>query len=243
MPSFLRLVACLLVAAVGLAVAADDDSVHIHFFSGSKEYKSQPSLEAWKTRLEERGVTCTLFHAGDKSKVGADAFAPLAEADLMVVFCRRWKLDDEAKEALAAYLESGKPIVGIRTGSHAWNYDGFDREIMGGSYKGHGGGEEVQVLVEEDAADHPILEGIESWTRQGKLYRNNDNAEDTVTLLTGKGANDSQPLAWCREHEGRRTFYTGMGYPHDFENEHFQRLMHNALGWCLQHEHPGREAE
>lgn len=221
------------------------EPLHFLFLSGSQEYQSKPSLEAWKAELEAKHpVTITLCHAKDKSKGPIEGFEAIENADLLVAFCRRWILPKEQNAMLEAYVASKKPIIGIRTASHGFNsYKPFD-SILGGSYKGHGGQEQVVVSVVSDHQDHPILAGVPAqWDRVGKLYHNKKNAEDTITLLKGVGQKSSteEPLAWAREHEGRRTFYTGMGYPHDFENEHFKTLMHNALSWCLQQELSAKE--
>jgi type 1 glutamine amidotransferase len=203
--------------------------------SGSEQYQSEESLLGFKAYLEEHyNVKCTMTLAKDK---GSDlpGIEALDGADLMVVFCRRVKVPSEQLERIKEWRRKGKPVIGIRTASHAFqNWLEFDRAILGGDYKGHGGDEQTRILIADDAKDHPILSGVKEWTRPGKLYRNPNLAEDVTVLLTGIGKNDRQPVAWCRTYDkekGGRSFYTSMGYPHDFQNDNFRRLTLNAISW------------
>lgn len=241
-----RLVAMLVVAALaaaGACAGGEDESkpaeaaIRVHMISGSKEYRSEPSLKAFKEYLEKHyPIACTMSLGTDGGKDLPNLEA-LEEADLMLVFCRRQKISGEQLARIKKWCEAGKPVLGIRTASHAFQgYLAMDREVFGGSYKGHGGGETVQVKIHPPNKEHPILCGVEPWSRHGTLYRNRDNAEDTVLLLTGTGQKSGQaePVAWARQyakHKTARAFYTSMGYPHDFENENFRRMLVNAIYW------------
>jgi len=209
----------------------------VHMISGSKEYKSAESLPAFAAYLARScGIACTVSLADDGGKDIPD-LDKLDGADVLLIFCRRNKATGGDLEKIKAWFAAGKPAIGIRTASHA--FQGFlemDKQVFGGSYKGHGGGETVDVKLDEKNAAHPILKGVEPWTREGKLYRNKDNATDTVTLLTGTGAKskDVEPVAWARVYDkdkDGRCFYTSMGYVHDFGNANFARLLVNAIHW------------
>ncbi len=228
-------------AMTALVAVADDepaaDPLHVHMISGSKAYQSEPSLKAFAAYLEkELGATCTFSLGSDRGKDLPNLDA-LGSADVLVVFCRRQKVPEDQLKKIKDWCAAGKPVVGIRTASHAFqDWLAMDKEIFGGSYKGHGKGEPVQVKVHEANQDHPILEGVEPWTRDGALYRNPDNAGDAILLLTGTGANsgDTQPVAWARVYDKKkdaRAFMTSMGYPHDFKNENFRRLLVGAIRW------------
>jgi len=208
--------------------------VKIHMISGSKQYKSEASLTAFKAYLEKHfNVRCTLTRTKDGSKDLPNIDA-LDGADVLVVFCRRLKLPPEPLAKIKGWCKAGKPVVGVRTASHAFQtWLAFDREVLGGDYQGHGGGEkEIRVTVE--AKDHPILAGVQDWVRPGMLYRNPGLAKDVTVLLRGAGKKDAQPLAWARTYDKTRdgrSFYTSMGLPGDFENETFRKLLVNAITW------------
>ena len=227
------------------AAADDSKGLRIHMLSGSGEYKSAESLPKWAELLKADGHTCTIA-TGVKEE---EDITNLKNCDVLVVFSKRWKLDDEALEHLKA-VATTKPVIGVRTASHAFQtWLAFDNEVMGGTYSGHGGSGEVTVILQEENKDHPVLEGIdEGWKRQGKVYDNPPVAagksgspkgkfkEDNVILMMlNDKRNKPQPGTWVRENpNGQRVFYTSMGYVHDFEDERFQRLLSNALAWCTE---------
>ena len=247
-PQLMKQTALTLFFALGLlgfantGSAADGKALRIHMLSGSGEYKSDESLPKWAELLKEGGHTCTIAN-GVKEE---EDIENLKNCDVLVVFSKRWKLDEEALEHLKA-VATTKPVIGIRTASHAFQtWLAFDNEVMGGTYSGHGGSGEVTVIIEEENKDHPVLAGIEGWKRQGKVYDNPPVAsgksgspkgkfkEDNVVLMMlNDKRNKPQPGTWVRENDnGQRVFYTSMGYVHDFEDERFQRLLSNALAWC-----------
>ena len=52
-----------------------------------------------------------------------------------------------------------------------------------------------------------------------------------TVLLTGSIPDATEPVAWVREKDGRRVFYTSLGHPDDFKDANFNRLLVNALAW------------
>lgn len=231
--------------------------LHIHMISGSREYRSEESLLGWKAQLERRGVRVTIS-LGDDGGRGFPELHHLQQADLLVVFARRNRLPEDQLAQIRGWFEAGRPVIGIRTASHAFqNWLEFDRLILGGSYAGHGSMEPVRVRIEPKNADHPILAGVAPWPRQDKLYRNPANAPGTTTLLHARGAQLDEPIAWCHEYpvpvadrpagadttvaERRlgRSFYTSAGLPHDFADASFLRLLENAIAWTTGRELAG----
>jgi type 1 glutamine amidotransferase len=172
----------------------------------------------------------------------------LADADLLVVYTRFRRLPDVEMEALQAYLQRSKPVVGLRTSSHAfffdpasrwasWN-DGFGRDVLGSpwsSHHGHGSSTDVTVLPDAPAelvAGLPEAFHLRSW-----LYRT-ELEPWCRPVLTGvpvdpESESTPGPVAWVGTPEGRRTFYTSLGHPDDFERDEFRTLVHNAVAWTL----------
>ncbi len=235
-----------IVAAVGFSplsksTAADPAApLKIHIVSGSKEYKSEASLRAFKQHLEEEfNVTCSASWGSDGANELENLDA-LRHAELMVVFARRMKLSDEQMQIIRGHWEQGKPIVGIRTAGHAFQQadnELFDRKVLGGHYSGHYGGEAVQVTNVEASAKHPVLAGVGQFT-SSKLYKAGELAEDTVVLQVGDNGKAREPVTIVHTYHGGRTFFTSLGVPTDFEDENFRRLLENAIFWTT-----GRERE
>ena len=202
--------------------------------SGSFEYKSDESLAAFQKHLEANfAVECSrVFAKSDKDRSLA-GLENLEACDVAIFFTRRLQIDGASLDAVKKYVKSGKPLIGIRTASHGFqNWLEMDKEVFGGDYKGHFGAKMVcDVRIAEKARDHPVVKGVAAFKSNGSLYKNPSMAQDVTVLLTGAIPNQSEPVAWVRERDGRRVFYTSLGHPDDFTDENFTRLLVNALGW------------
>jgi len=209
------------------------NTIKIHLIGGAREYKAVALLTAWRKRIEKKYlVSCTWSYGADKAKKLAN-LNRLKDADLLVVYARCLEIDGPQLKMVKDYIASGRPVIALRTASHAFQkYLEFDAEVLGGNYSGHLGDEkDVKIIVNPAAAKHPVLIGVKGWTRDGKLYRNPKLAKGVTLLLTGKGPRESHPVAWVRTIGKQRIFYTSMGLPEDFINDMFNRLLENAVKW------------
>ncbi|MBL7221700.1 MAG: ThuA domain-containing protein [Phycisphaerae bacterium] len=213
--------------------AQRQETLKIHLIGGAREYNAVESLRAWQERMEKKYlVSCTRSFASDKART-LDNLHKLKDADLLVVYARRFEISGAQLKTVKDYIASGRPVIGIRTASHAFQkYLEFDREVLGGSYSGHLGDEDgIKIIVNTQTARHPVLSGVYEWTRSGKLYRNRELRPGVTLLLTGKGPKESHPVAWVRTIGKQRVFYTSMGLSEDFANDTFNRLLANAVEW------------
>jgi len=165
----------------------------------------------------------------------------LDTTDVMVLFTKRLKIAGEQLERVKKYCLSGRPIVGIRTASHAFqNWLALDNEVFGGDYHGHyRGGDTVDIKIVNTNAQHPILKNIKNFTSTCKIYKNPKVADDVEVLLTGAMPEVTQPIAWTRTFKSGRVFYTSLGDPNDFKNEEYQKLLINALQWTTRRQFAG----
>lgn len=232
------------------------------FVTGDHEYSSEETLPLIAAELEKNyGMRTKVLKAypdynAEKDIPGLEA---LKEADL-AVFYLRWRLlpADQLKH-IDDYLKSGKPVMGFRTSTHAFNYPPDDARASwnafgefalgappgwGGKAKhthyGHASTTDVRIIPE--AAKHPILTGVapgfhaSSW-----LYRVLPDypAKGSTWLLMGKSVNPDKeaidnPVAWTWQNAaGGRVFTTTLGHPEDFRVEAFQRLVVNGIHWSL----------
>lgn len=212
------------------------DTLHIHFISGSEEYQSEHSLEILQRELEEEFSQIRVTASwGEDAGDHLPEIDLLADADLLLVFTRRMTLPEDQLAYILRHVEDEKPVLGIRTASHA--FQGFlelDAQVFGGNYDGHGGDEPVRLYFAEGTEDHPILRDVRLWDRPGKIYHNPDLGPETEILLFGEGLESgaNEPVAWTNRYgTNGRAFYTSMGLVEDFENESFIRLLINAISW------------
>lgn len=221
------------------ARAADAKPLKVCLVSGSLEYKSAETLPEFQRFLEANyGVQCTRAFLIGKDLEHLPGLENLDDCDVMLLFTKRLKLSGEELERIRTYCLSGKPIVGVRTASHAiQTWLDLDKEVLGGNYKGHYGNDvATDVKLVDAAKGHPILAGVEPFRSVGSLYKNQGLAEDTHVLLTGTSPEATEPIAWTRNYKGGRIFYTSLGHPQDFQEPSFQRMLVNALFWAAQRE-------
>lgn len=218
-----------------------DLPLRVCLLSGCNTYHSEKSLPPFQEWLEKNyRVKCTrIVRKADDDLPGLEA---LGDCDVAFVFFKRMSLKDEQLARFQKYVRSGRPIVAVRTASHAvQTWLDFDREILGGNYQGHYEKQlETQIEVTDAGKSHPILKGVTLTAAPGPLYKNTGHAKDARILLTGSNPGHVEPLAWTRERNGGRIFYTSLGDPETFGNESFRRLLANALFWTAKREPAGR---
>ncbi|MEP3480541.1 MAG: hypothetical protein ABJZ55_14925 [Fuerstiella sp.] len=235
--TLLLLTVCLPVAfadSLTFSPAAESaNGKHIVLLAGDEEYRSEEALPMLGKILSQRhGFRCTVVFS--MSNNGEDYIDPnnqkgltgldvLQSADLMILSLRfRSPLEEEAAE-ITAYLNSGKPIIGLRTSTHAFNgggsfgsitYKEFGRKIMGESWVSHHGRHKSQGtrgVIVDGKADHPILNSVADVFAPSDVYSvvhltESDNVlmNGAVTetldpkskILDGKINSPMQPLAW-----------------------------------------------
>ena len=185
------------------------------------------------------------------------------EADLVVLSVRRRFPPVAQIDSLQRYIRSGKPLVAIRTscvpfaessglrrpgpGHAVWQR--FDQEVLGCNYQGYDPESRktgCSVRMVPEAADHPILKGIEpaGFHSRSWLYRMRPLAEAVQPLLIGRWSEAAppEPVAWTHTYHGGRIFYTSLGHPDDFQVPQFNRLLRNAIYWALDRPHPVAES-
>ncbi len=224
------------------------------FLIGDDEYETARTLPAFaEAELEPNGVRCTFVVADPKSPHDFPGLEALADADLLFVSARRRAPSDEHMRIIKHFVESGRPVVGIRTASHAFDARGkapaghsewptFDPDVLGGHYTGHHANDaEPTIDLAPEAKGHAILDGVTAGFRsKGSLYKASPLAPTTIPLLMGSiEGHPAEPVAWVNLKGRSRVFYTSLGHPDDFQNPSFRRLLRNAVFWALDRAAPG----
>jgi len=230
----------------------NDKRPHIVFLLGEREYRTTNTVPAFaEAHLVPAGFRCTYIHAASPDdptrKHDFPGFEAARSADLLFVSVRRRGLTPQQLDLIRTHLDAGKPLVGIRTASHAFHtrgkhpkghaeWEAFDPEVLGGSYHGHHGPKhQPKITLAAGAGDHPILRGIKPFVSAGSLYEVRPLAKGAAPLLIGTIPDaESEPVAWTHTYKKARIFYTSLGHWDDFKNPHFLRLLTNALRWATE---------
>ncbi len=188
-----------------------EEQPHIVFVTGDEEYRSEESMPML-ARLAKRelGAKITLCYALDEDGYIApnrtdhiEGLEALKTADLLVLFTRFRTLPEKERNWIINYVESGKPIVGFRTSTHAFKYeqdslaywnDEWPTKVFGQQWITHHGhfddGKNPLTQVSKiDNTTHPILNGFRELKVYSWLYHV-DGGEwklfgDSAPILTG----------------------------------------------------------
>lgn len=200
--------------------------------SGDEEYRTEESMPMLaKILAEKHGFNCKVLFAWDQSEKyidpnnqsGVVGWKSLEEADLMLIGTRFRKPNATDAVYITNFLNSGKPIIGIRTSTHAFNggdkfgdkisYGQFGPMIMGEGWVSHHGRHKVEGargMIETKNAAHPILQGVTDVFGPSDVYGIRRLTEKDTILMRGAvtqslapnssfvdSKNDPmQPLAW-----------------------------------------------
>ena len=182
---------------------------HVVFISGDEEYRSEEALPMLAQIMAvHHGFKCTVLFAinpetGEIDPATLDnipGLKTLETADLMVIATRFRELPDKEMKYIVDYINSGKPVMGLRTATHGFNYKknpdspyakydfrneqfegGFGRQVLGETWvahHGHHGKESCRGIINEAMSDSPILKGVADIWGPSDVY--------TVRELTGE---------------------------------------------------------
>jgi hypothetical protein len=200
--------------------------VHVVLVAGDEEYRSEEALPMLGKILAVRhGFRCTvLFSVNPRTgeidpdeSANVPGLAALDDADVLVMFWRFRRLADQDMAHVVAYVEAGKPLLGIRTATHAFSYEedssspyahwswrndrwpeGFGRQVLGETWVAHHGlhgSESTRGVVPVAARRHPILRGVEDVWGPTDVYAIRDLPLDSFVLLEGSVRAGMEPDA------------------------------------------------
>lgn len=227
---------------------AGDTRPHVVIVSAEDEYRTEETLPPFAVNTLGKEFRVSLVFGSETERNEIPGLEILQEADALLVSVRRRVLPKDQLDAFRNFTASGRPVIGIRTASHAFclrnmetpeglsAWPEFDAEVFGGNYTNHHGNQlRTTVAIVPGAAGHPIVQGIplDEFVSGGSLYKVSPLKERTEVLMMGRvdGA-APEPVAWTFVREdGGKSFYTSLGHVDDFANPAFPRLLRNALRW------------
>lgn len=198
---------------------------HVVLLSGDEEYRSEEAMTLLGRILAvHHGFKCTVLYSIDPKtgeidptvKNNIPGIEALDTADMCVMSLRFRELPDEQMKHFVDYLNAGKPILALRTSTHAFAYSkdsksayakfdwknkewpgGFGRQVLGETWVAHHGWhahEATLGVVEPSAKDHPILRGVTQVFGPTDVYTANPPADCNIIMrgqvLTGMKPTD-----------------------------------------------------
>jgi type 1 glutamine amidotransferase len=140
-------------------------------------------------------------------------------------------LDDAGKAAFERYIRAGGGFVGVHSASdteYHWQWYG---RLVGAYFASHPAVQRATVRIADP--DSPATEGLPAiWRRTDEWYNFRTNPRGAVHVLAtldessyeGGTMGADHPIAWCREIDGGRGWYTAMGHTAESYGEPLFRL-------------------
>ncbi|HOK76172.1 MAG TPA: ThuA domain-containing protein [Verrucomicrobiota bacterium] len=200
---------------------------HIVFLTGDEEYRSEEGLPMLAKILAVRhGFKCTVLFAIDpadgtiKPTVlnNIPGMEALDTADLCIMKLRFRELPDAQMKHFVDYVDSGRPIIALRTSTHAFSYEknkqspyakfdwrskewpgGFGQQVLGEtwvSHHGEHGKESTRGVINPEFKNHPILRGVTDVWGPTDVYTVVHLPKDAQVLMHGQvlsGMNPTDP--------------------------------------------------
>ena len=221
------------------------------FVIAEREYQTEKTLPEFAASYLTKDFKikfCTAPKEGlDRHKLKNPT--AINQADLLILSVRRRAFSDQIMQSIRSHIVHGKPILGIRTSSHAFDlrndatpeghqdWQEWDQEVIGGNYQGHYGKDKPCLIRQVPTAVQPsFLKQVKlPFRTPASLYRNSPLPKNSVPILEGVISGfASEPVAWTHlTKSGAKVFYTSLGHAKDFENPNFNQLLQNAIRWCL----------
>lgn len=197
---------------------------HIVFLTGDEEYRSEEGLTQLAKILAVRhGFKCTVLYSINRADGTIDPNTPdnipgmeaLTTADMMVMLLRFRELPDDQMKYFVDYVNSGKPILGLRTSTHAFAYNknknsryakydwrsrqwpgGFGQQVLGDTWIDHHGShgrESTRGIINEEYKNHPVLRGVEDIWVPTDVYKVIHVPKEAQVLVYGQVVQGMKP--------------------------------------------------
>jgi nicotinamidase-related amidase len=233
---------------------SEDHRPRVVIVMAEPEYSTDKTLPKFAAEELGKEFRVSLVFGSQTDPADLPGLETITEADALLVSVRRRPLKPAQMKLLREYVAAGKPVLGIRTASHAFSlrggkpkagletWESWDADVFGGNYAGHhANGVKVAVEPAPSATDNPIFQAINkdesrsagksALVGNGSLYRVRPLAPTTTAILIGQiPGQPAEPVAWVNHRsDGGVSFYTSLGPPDDFAEPAFRKLLVAAL--------------
>jgi hypothetical protein len=197
---------------------------HIVFLSGDEEYRSEEAFPMLAKILAMRhGFECTVLFTinpmdgtiDPNTQTNLPGLDALDSADLCVMGLRFRELPDTQMKHFVDYLNRGKPIIALRTSTHAFAYGrnkqspyarfdwqnkdwpgGFGQQVLGETWVNHHGDhgrQSTRGALNPEFKAHAILRGVEDIWGPTDVYGVAHLPGDAKVLVHGQVLTGMKP--------------------------------------------------
>lgn len=228
---------------------SQDKRPHLVLVIAEDPYDTKTTLPRFAAETLGKDFRVTILHSEEGNPNSIPGLGVLKEADVLVLSVRRRVLPEADMALVREFIQSGKPVIGLRTANHAFSlrneavpagyadWPTFDADVFGGNYHGsYPDALRSTVSIAPTDKTPAIVKGVQEapFVQGGHMYQVAPLAEKTTLLLTGKvDEHPDEPVAWTFPRaDGGRSCYIALGHPDDFSQPLFRRVLFNACYWA-----------
>ncbi|MFF8448390.1 ThuA domain-containing protein [Streptomyces leeuwenhoekii] len=221
------------------AAAAADPAYEVLVFSKTAGFRHS-SIDDGITALRDLGAA---HGFGVDATEDATAFTTgnLARYEAVVFLSTTGDVLNGAQQtAFEQYIQGGGGYVGVHAAADT-EYDWpFYGGLAGAWFRSHPAVQSATVEVEDRAHDATAHLGA-AWQRTDEWYDYRTNPRTTAHVLasldessySGGAMSGDHPIAWCKDYQGGRAFYTGGGHTDEsFTEPAFRRHLLGGIRWA-----------
>ncbi|MFB6553487.1 ThuA domain-containing protein [Streptomyces sp. NPDC056405] len=226
-------------AAAEQQQAAADPAYEVLVFSKTAGFRHS-SIDDGIAALRSLG-TANNFTVDATEDAQAFTTGNLAQYEAVVFLSTTGDVLNGAQQtAFEQYIQGGGGYVGIHAAADT-EYDWpFYEGLAGALFHSHPAIQSATVEIEDRAHDATAHLGG-TWQRTDEWYNYRTNPRTTAHVLasldessySGGNMNGDHPIAWCKDYEGGRAFYTGGGHTDEsFTDPAFRRHLLGGVRWA-----------
>jgi hypothetical protein len=194
---------------------------HVVLLAGDEEYRSEEALPMLAKLLSQHhGFKTTVLFSLDANGVidpkaggNIEGIEALDSADSCIMLLRFRHWPEEKMKHFVNYMNAGKPIIALRTSTHAFNFPkdspyadytwtakgkwpgGWGKQVLGETWVSHWGKHKVEAtlgVLEAGQGAHPILRGVKDLFGDTDVYEAAPPADATI-LARGQVLSGMKP--------------------------------------------------
>jgi type 1 glutamine amidotransferase len=243
-PWMLLIAGCLLFSSLGISDARAQDA--------PKEPRYRVLVFSKTTGFRHTSIPdgiAAVWRLGDQNNFAVDATEDssvfttdfLNRYDVVVFMSTTGDILNRQQEmAFENWIRQGGGFVGVHAAAdteYDWPWFG---ELVGGYFKSHPAQQDADIVV-EDRTHLSTKHLPERWRRWDEWYNYRENPRGTVNVLAsldessyeGGEMSGDHPIAWYREFDGGRAWYTGLGHTEaSFVEPEFMQHVLGGIEWA-----------
>ncbi len=151
--------------------------------------------------------------------------------DAVILYYHEKEIDDFSVHALINFAEKGGGVLVLHSAMASFKNSSKYKDFVGGRFREHGKIEEINVFPAN--IEHPVLEGIDSFSVRDELYIHDYDIENTI-LMTVNNKGREEPALWVKKFGLGRICYFAPGHcANVWFNSEVKEIIRNSLDWLL----------